>query len=46
MNDKYTLADDKGRKELKFKPKNLVWVHLTKERFLELCKFKLLPPVK
>jgi hypothetical protein len=41
MTAKYKLASDKGRKELKFKPGDLVWLHLRKERFPELRKSKL-----
>jgi hypothetical protein len=43
MNAKYKLVGDKGRKELKFEPKDLVWLHLRKERFPELRKSKLMP---
>jgi hypothetical protein len=43
MNAKYKLAGDKGRKELKFEPGDLVWLHLRKERFLELRKSKVMP---
>jgi hypothetical protein len=43
MNAKYKLAGDKGRKELKFEPGELVWLHLRKDRFPELRKSKLLP---
>jgi hypothetical protein len=43
MNAKYKLAGDKGRKELKFGPGVLVWLHLRKDRFPELRKSKLLP---
>src|SRR6266540_388646 len=43
MNAKYKFAGDKGRKELKFEPGDLVWLHLRKERFPELRKSKLLP---
>jgi hypothetical protein len=43
MNIKYNLSGDKGRKNLKFEPRYLVWLHLRKERFLELRKSKLLP---
>jgi hypothetical protein len=46
MTAKYKLASDKGRKELKFKPGDLVWLHLRKERFPELRKSKLLPRAK
>jgi hypothetical protein len=43
MNAKYKFAGDKGRKELKFEPIDLVWLHLRKERFPKLRKSKLLP---
>jgi hypothetical protein len=43
MNAKYKLVGDKGRKEIKFEPGDLVWLHLRKERFPELHKSKLLP---
>ena len=43
MNAKYKFADDKGRKELIFKPGDLVWLHLRKDRFPELRKSKLMP---
>ena len=43
MNAKYKHAGDKGRKELKFEPGDLVWLHLRKDRFPELRKSKLLP---
>jgi len=43
MNAKYRLAGYKGRKELKFEPGELVWLHLRKDRFPELHKSKLLP---
>jgi hypothetical protein len=43
MNAKYKLAGDKGRKEIKFEPRDLVWLHLRKERFPELRKYKLSP---
>jgi hypothetical protein len=36
MNAKYKFAGDKGRKELKFEPGDLVWLHLRKGRFPEL----------
>jgi hypothetical protein len=42
-NAKYQFVGDKGRKELKFEPRDLVWLHLRKGRFLELQKSKLLP---
>ena len=43
MNAKYKFAADQGRKELRFEPGALVWLHLRKERFPELRKSKLLP---
>jgi hypothetical protein len=43
MNARYKFASDKGRKELKFEPRDLVWLHLRKERFPKLQKSKLLP---
>jgi hypothetical protein len=42
MNAKYKLAGDKVRKEIKFEPGDLVWLHFIKERFPELRKSKLL----
>jgi hypothetical protein len=42
MNEKYHIAASKGRKEVKFEPGDLVWLHLRKERFLELRKSKLM----
>jgi hypothetical protein len=39
MNEKYRIAASKGCKEV---PGNLVWLHLRKERFLELRKSKLM----
>jgi hypothetical protein len=43
MNEKYRIAASNGRKEVKLKPGDLVWLHLRKERFLELRKSKLMP---
>jgi hypothetical protein len=43
MNAKYKISGDKGRKQLGFEPSNLVWLHLRKERFLDLRKSKLMP---
>ena len=45
MNAKYKFAGDKGRKELIFEPRDLVWLHLRKDRFPELRKSKLMPRV-
>jgi hypothetical protein len=42
MNEKYHIAATKGRKEVKLKPGDLVWLHLRKERFSELRKSKLI----
>jgi hypothetical protein len=42
MNEKYRIAASKGRKEVKLEPGDLVWLHLRKERFLELRKSKLM----
>jgi translation initiation factor IF-1 len=42
MNGKYRIAASKGRKEVKFEPGDLVWLHLRKEQFLELRKSKLM----
>jgi hypothetical protein len=43
MNAKYKMSDDKGRKQLDFDPGDFVWLHLIKERFLDLRKSKLMP---
>jgi hypothetical protein len=43
MNAKYKISGDKGRKQLDFEPGDLVWLHLRKERFPNLRKFKLMP---
>jgi hypothetical protein len=45
MNEKYLIAASKGRKEVKLEPDDLVWLHLRKERFLELRKSKLMSRV-
>jgi hypothetical protein len=42
MNEKYRIAASKGRKEVKLEPDDLIWLHLRKERFLELRKSKLM----
>jgi hypothetical protein len=42
MNEKYRIAANKGRKEVKLEPGDLVWMHLRKERFPELRKSKLM----
>jgi hypothetical protein len=43
MNERYRIAASKGRKEVKLEPGDLVWVHLRKDRFPDLRKFKLIP---
>jgi hypothetical protein len=43
MNEKYRIACSKGRKEIKLKLGNLVWLHLRKDRFPKLHKSKLIP---
>jgi transposase InsO family protein/translation initiation factor IF-1 len=43
MNKKYRIAANKGRKEMKLEPGDLVWVHLRKARFPYLRKTKLMP---
>ena len=40
---KYRIAGSKGRKEIKLELGDLVWLHLRKDRFPELCKSKLMP---
>jgi translation initiation factor IF-1 len=42
MNEKYRIASSKGRKEVKFEPGDLVWLHLRKNDFLDLRKCKLM----
>jgi translation initiation factor IF-1 len=44
MNEKYRTAN-KGRREMKLEPGDLVWVHLRKDRFPDLRKPKLMPHV-
>jgi hypothetical protein len=43
MNAKYKIAGDQGRRKLIFEPRDLVWLHLRKDRFPELRKSKLIP---
>jgi hypothetical protein len=43
MNEKYRVASSEGRKELKLDLGDLVWLHLRKERFLDMRKSKLMP---
>jgi hypothetical protein len=40
MNEKYRVAGNKGRKEVKLGPGDLVWLHLRKEQFPDLRKSK------
>jgi hypothetical protein len=42
INEKYQIADSKDQKEVKLEPGDLVWLHLRKERFSDLRKFKLM----
>jgi hypothetical protein len=42
MNEKYQIASSKGQKEVKLELGYLVWLHLRKERFLNLRKSKLI----
>jgi hypothetical protein len=42
MNEKYQIAGSKDRREVKLEPGDLVWIHLRKERFLDLRKSKLM----
>jgi hypothetical protein len=43
MTEKYKLAGSQGRKAVKLEPGDLVWLHLRKDRFPYLRKFKLMP---
>jgi hypothetical protein len=43
MNEKYRIASNKGRQELKFEPSDLVSLHLRTDRFPDLQKSKLMP---
>jgi hypothetical protein len=43
MTEKYKLAGSQGRKAVKLEPGDLVWLHLRKDRFLDLRKSKLMP---
>jgi hypothetical protein len=40
INEKYRIANSKGRNEVKLEPGDLVWLHLRKGRFLDLRKSK------
>ena len=39
----YAEWANKHRKKVQFEPRDLVWVHLRKDRFPEKCKSKLMP---
>ena len=43
MNAKYKLTGSKGRKLLTFELRDLIWLHLRKDRFPALRKSKLMP---
>ncbi|WVZ70741.1 hypothetical protein U9M48_019384 [Paspalum notatum var. saurae] len=43
MNERYREASNKGRKKIDLEPGDLVWLHLRKDRFLDLRKSKLIP---
>jgi hypothetical protein len=43
MNAKYKISGDKGRKQLNFELGDLVWMHLRKEQFPDLWKYKSMP---
>jgi hypothetical protein len=42
MNEKYQIAGSKVRRKVKLEPRELVWLHLRKERFPGLRKSKLM----
>jgi hypothetical protein len=42
MNEKYQIAGSKVRRKVKLEPRDLVWLHLRKERFPGLRKSKLM----
>jgi hypothetical protein len=43
MNVKYKVAGDRGQKLVVFKVRDLIWLHLCKDRFPDLRKSKLMP---
>jgi hypothetical protein len=43
MTKKYEKHANKGRRKMLFEPRDMVWVHLHKERFPKQCKSKLQP---
>jgi hypothetical protein len=43
MNEKYKITGSLGRKKITFEPRDLVWLHLRKDRFPNLRKSKLMP---
>jgi hypothetical protein len=42
MNEKYQIAGSKVQRKVKLEPRDLVWLHLRKERFPGLRKSKLM----
>jgi hypothetical protein len=42
MNEKYQITGSKGQKQVKLEPRDLVWLHLRKERFPDLRTSKLI----
>jgi hypothetical protein len=43
LNAKYKIVGDKGRRQVDFERRNLVWLHLRKKWFPDLRKSKLMP---
>jgi len=43
FNEQNKMQADKHRKDIQFKPRDLVWIHLRKERFPSKRRSKLLP---
>ena len=43
FNDKTKTPANKHHKDVQFKPGDLLWIHITKERFLSKRRSKLLP---
>ncbi|WVZ84508.1 LOW QUALITY PROTEIN: hypothetical protein U9M48_031537 [Paspalum notatum var. saurae] len=43
INERYRDVGNKGRKKINLEPGELVWLHLWKDRFLDLRKSKLMP---
>jgi hypothetical protein len=42
MNEKYQITGSKGQREVQLESRDLVWLHLRKERFPDLRKSKLM----